>query len=203
MNRVFRKVTLSSPFLWASFHPLFQQSEEILLNLTMKCWNLAFNAQGSRVIIVVLQVRAERMKLSLPQKIDSFLSFILSWMLMSFFCGFVFFNTTLCMTKLRVLELGFFLTLWITLVTYLHSDPILYRRSYQDETWHELNSVRVHPQLSSFQWMATELTFHIYHLPTSRTYPLPNKLPRWDLKLTLLCIHSSPIGILPHGRLIS
>ncbi len=40
---------------FASYH-LFQcypQSKEILLNLGMKCWNLAFNAQGSRVIIVV------------------------------------------------------------------------------------------------------------------------------------------------------
>ncbi len=45
----------------------------------MKCWNSAFNAQGSRVIIVVVQVRAmamealkkkERgMKLSLPLKL--------------------------------------------------------------------------------------------------------------------------------------
>ncbi len=40
-------------------YPLFQwylQSNEILLNLSMKCWNSAFNAQGSRVIIVVVQV---------------------------------------------------------------------------------------------------------------------------------------------------
>jgi hypothetical protein len=29
------------------------------------------------------------------------------------------------MTKLRVLEPGVFLILWITLVTYLHNDPIL------------------------------------------------------------------------------
>jgi hypothetical protein len=31
---------------------------EILLNLSMKCWNSAFNAQGLRAIIVVVQVRA-------------------------------------------------------------------------------------------------------------------------------------------------
>jgi hypothetical protein len=69
-------------------YPLFQwylQSNEIWLNLGMKCWNSAFNAQGSRVIIVVVQVRAvkiyvaaaqcrrsrkrkHRMKLSLPPK---------------------------------------------------------------------------------------------------------------------------------------
>jgi predicted oxidoreductase (fatty acid repression mutant protein) len=29
---------------------------EILLNLKMKCWNSTFNAQGLRVIIVVVQV---------------------------------------------------------------------------------------------------------------------------------------------------
>jgi len=42
-------------------YPLFQwypQSKEILLNLGMKCWNSIFNAQGSRVIIVVVQVGA-------------------------------------------------------------------------------------------------------------------------------------------------
>jgi hypothetical protein len=35
--------------------PLFQwypQSKEILLNVSMTCWNSAFNAQGSRLIIV-------------------------------------------------------------------------------------------------------------------------------------------------------
>jgi hypothetical protein len=38
-----------------SRYPLFQwcpQSKEILLNLSMKCWNSAFTAQGSRLIIV-------------------------------------------------------------------------------------------------------------------------------------------------------
>jgi hypothetical protein len=34
----------------------YPQSKEILLNLSMKCWNAAFNAQGLRVIIVVVQV---------------------------------------------------------------------------------------------------------------------------------------------------
>ncbi len=49
-NRVIR---LSPPI------PLFQwypQSKKLLLNLSMKCWNSAFNAQGLRVIIVVIQV---------------------------------------------------------------------------------------------------------------------------------------------------
>ncbi len=62
--RVNPKVTLSSPCLRASFHPpytLFQwypQSKDILLNLSMKCCNSAFNAQGSRLIIVIVQVGA-------------------------------------------------------------------------------------------------------------------------------------------------
>jgi hypothetical protein len=34
------------------------QSKEILLDLNMKCSNSAFNAQGSRVTIVVVQVGA-------------------------------------------------------------------------------------------------------------------------------------------------
>ncbi len=42
-------------------YPLFQwylQSNEIWLNLSMRCRNSAFNVQGSSVIIVVVQVRA-------------------------------------------------------------------------------------------------------------------------------------------------
>jgi len=69
-------------------YPLFQwylQNNETLLNLSMKCWNSTFNAQGWRVIIVVVQVgavkicvahqwkrsgkRKERMKLSLAPKL--------------------------------------------------------------------------------------------------------------------------------------
>jgi hypothetical protein len=50
-NKVIHKITLSfTPY------PLFQwypQGKEILLNLRMKCWVSWFNAQGSRVIIVV------------------------------------------------------------------------------------------------------------------------------------------------------
>ncbi len=49
------ELSVKSPCLWVCFHPhpLFQwypQSKEILLILSMKCWNSAFNAQGSRVI---------------------------------------------------------------------------------------------------------------------------------------------------------
>ncbi len=61
--KVIHKVTLCfTPFSFAFAHyPLFQwypQRKQILLNLGMKCWNSAFNAQGSRVIIVVVQVGA-------------------------------------------------------------------------------------------------------------------------------------------------
>jgi hypothetical protein len=52
-TKVSGKVTLSfTPY------PLFQgypPSKEIWLNLSTKCWNSAFNAQGSRVIIVVVK----------------------------------------------------------------------------------------------------------------------------------------------------
>jgi hypothetical protein len=50
-----------SPLILSAFtpHPLFeryQQSEEILIDLNMKCSNSAVNAQGSRVIVVVVHV---------------------------------------------------------------------------------------------------------------------------------------------------
>jgi hypothetical protein len=47
-----------SSSVWDCFHPfpLFQQSKKKLLNLIMKCWNSAFNAQRSRLIIVGVQV---------------------------------------------------------------------------------------------------------------------------------------------------
>jgi hypothetical protein len=58
--RVIHKVTLSLGLLSPPY-PLFQwypQSKEILLNLSMNCWNSAFNAEGSRLIILVVQVGA-------------------------------------------------------------------------------------------------------------------------------------------------
>jgi hypothetical protein len=65
-NRVICEVTLSSPCLWASFHPpipsftWYPQRKKILLNLSMKCRNSTFNAQGTRVIIVWKKSRRER-----------------------------------------------------------------------------------------------------------------------------------------------
>jgi len=58
-------LTVESPCLHPIFgpaftpYPLFQwypQSNHILLNLSMKCGNSALNAQGLKVIIVVVQV---------------------------------------------------------------------------------------------------------------------------------------------------
>jgi hypothetical protein len=51
--------SLSLGLLWPpSLFYWYPQSKEILLNLRMTCWNSAFNAQGSRVIIIVVQVGA-------------------------------------------------------------------------------------------------------------------------------------------------
>jgi hypothetical protein len=53
--------SLSHPILFAftpySLFEWYPQSKEIFIrSLSMKCWNSTFNAQGSRVIIVVVQV---------------------------------------------------------------------------------------------------------------------------------------------------
>jgi len=41
--------------------------KETWLNLSMKCWNSAFNAQGSRVIIVVVLVGAVKIYVAAVQ----------------------------------------------------------------------------------------------------------------------------------------
>jgi hypothetical protein len=105
--RVIRKVFSLHPVFgppWPPI-PLFQwypQSKDILINLSMKCWYSAFNAQGSRLIIVVVQLGAVRIYVAAVKalrkkerqdetqfatKIDGFLSFIPRWMLMYFFAG--------------------------------------------------------------------------------------------------------------------
>jgi hypothetical protein len=128
-NRVICKVTLSSPCLWASFHPypLFQwylQSNEILLNFSMKCWNSAFHAQGLRVIIVVVLVGAVKIHVAPVKALRknerqdetqfttkiSFLSFAPRpppTFESNVLCCRFFLNLILCMTKLRVLVLCF------------------------------------------------------------------------------------------------
>jgi hypothetical protein len=49
---------ISSAFAPYTLFQWYPQSKDILLNLDMKCWNSAFNAQGLRLIIVVVQVGA-------------------------------------------------------------------------------------------------------------------------------------------------
>jgi len=59
--KVIREVTLSLGLLSPHFTGInkVMKGNEILLNLSIKCWNSAFNAQGSRVIIVVGQEGSE------------------------------------------------------------------------------------------------------------------------------------------------
>ncbi len=74
-----------------------------MLQLSMKCWNSAFNAPGSRLIMVVVELGAvticvavvealrEKVRQDETQfttKNDGFLSFIPRWMLMYCFAGF-------------------------------------------------------------------------------------------------------------------
>jgi hypothetical protein len=108
------KLFVKSPYLLASFqppNPSFKGIHKVRkFYLGMKCWKSAFNAQGSRLIIVALQVgamkiyativqalkkRKDRVKLSSPQKLKSHHP----WILMFLFFG----NLTLLLIKLRVL----------------------------------------------------------------------------------------------------
>jgi len=50
------KLSVKSPTISPPIFPWYPQSKEILLNVGMKCWNSAFNAQGLRVIIVVVHI---------------------------------------------------------------------------------------------------------------------------------------------------
>jgi branched-subunit amino acid transport protein len=67
-----------------------------MLKLSMKCWNSAFEPQGSRLIIVVVQLGALKIYVAAVEalkrkerqdetqfttKVDGFLSFIPPWML--------------------------------------------------------------------------------------------------------------------------
>jgi hypothetical protein len=96
----------------------------------MKCWYSAFNAQGSRLIIVVIQlggvkiyvaaVEALRKKerqdeTQFTTKIDGFLSFIPRWMLMYFFAGFLLISP--CVWPNSGFWCCVFLTLRITLIS--------------------------------------------------------------------------------------
>jgi hypothetical protein len=55
-----RKSPCLHPLFWPAFtpYPLFQCVLKFYSNLSMKCWNSASNAQGLRVIIIVVQLGA-------------------------------------------------------------------------------------------------------------------------------------------------
>ncbi len=99
-NRVVHKVTLSSPYIFGPAftpYPLFQQSKDILLNLSMKCCNSGRSAETQhlmhkvwRLIIVGVKVRVVKIYVAAVEalrkkerqdetqfitKIDGFLSF--------------------------------------------------------------------------------------------------------------------------------
>jgi hypothetical protein len=95
---------LSSPYLWGCFHPqtpllVVSTTKEILLNMGLKCWNSTFNAQGSRLLIIIVHVKTMRIYVTIVEvfmkkerrdeiqfttKIDGFLSFTPRWILMFF-----------------------------------------------------------------------------------------------------------------------
>jgi hypothetical protein len=94
-----------------------------MLQLSMKCWSLTFNAQGSKLIVILVQLRTmknenicnnngsvqgkkKQDEIQFTTKIDGFLNFISYWMLMYFFTGLKK-KFTLCMTKFKVLVFCF------------------------------------------------------------------------------------------------
>ncbi len=99
----------------------------------MKCWNLAFNAQGSKLIIVVVHLGAVKIsvaaaealrrkerhdKTQFPTKFDGFMSFTPPpWMLMYFFADF--FLISPCMWPNSGFWCCVFLTLQITVLYFL------------------------------------------------------------------------------------
>jgi len=134
-NRVIYKVTLCFiPYLLC-FRPLsplpmvFAKLGIFLLNLGMKCCVSAFNAQGSRVIIIVVQVGAvkiyvtaaqalrrkkQRMKLSLPPKLVEKLVWVPVISFCKIFIPSYAFDALLC--RNWPFSPSNCLTLWITLI---------------------------------------------------------------------------------------
>jgi hypothetical protein len=100
-----------------------------MLQLTVKCWYSALNAQGSRLIIVIVQLGAVKIyvvamealkkkerqdETQFTTKIDGFLSFIPPWMVMYFFAGFFWISP--CVWPNSGFWCCVFLTLRITLL---------------------------------------------------------------------------------------
>ncbi len=135
-----------------------------MLQLGMKCWYSAFNAQGSILIIVVVQLGAVKIYVAavealrkkerhaetqLTTKIDGFLSFhhLLNGNVL--FCRFLL-NRTLCIPK-SGLWCCVFLTLPITLI-YIY---IYVNKSARPESWFFRSE-------SQYKWA----------LKTLKTYPI-------------------------------
>ncbi len=136
--RVIRKVTLSSSCLWASYHLLsplsvvYAKYRHFNKNLSMKCWNSAFNAQGSKLIIVVVHLGAVKISVAaakatwrkerhdethFPTKIDGFLSLTPLLNANVLFCRF--FKISPCVWPNSGFWYCVFLTLHITLLYFL------------------------------------------------------------------------------------
>jgi len=139
-----------------------------LLNLSMKCWNLPFNAQGSRVIIVVVQLQTVQIyvvtmkalrkkerqdETQFTTKIDGFLSFTPPLNANVLFRKF-FLNLTLCMTKLRVLVLCFAYYTDNSIVSSLNVN-IWYPNAYLIPIGVQLLSFHVHTQCSNWKSLNT------------------------------------------------
>jgi hypothetical protein len=145
--RVIRKVTLYSPCLWASFHllsPHFQwypQSHEILLNLSMKCWISAFNAQ--RLIIIgalkiyvaaveVLRQKERQDETQFTTKFDGFLwpNSGLWW------CFAYFMDNSINIIRTRI---------YMFLVYFMWNPPFLQANLCLNQRWHLSCKVRQIP----------------------------------------------------------
>ncbi len=124
----------------------FIKSQYEMLKLSTKRWIPAFNAQGSRGIIVAVQVGAVKIYVTAvevvrtkkkgrhgethePSKLMVFLSFNPGWMLMYFFAGFFFKNLTPMYDQTQGMYwCCLFLTLWISLLWY--NDKLLKVATY-------------------------------------------------------------------------
>jgi hypothetical protein len=165
-NRVICKLTLSLGLLSPPMiYPLFQwylQSKDILINLSRKCWYSAFNAQGLRQIIVVVQLGAVKIYVAAVEvlrknerqdetqfttKIDGFLSFIPCWMLVYFFASFFWMSP--CVWPISGFWWCVFLTSLITL--------ILQMFKYMDLSPFSSYSWSLKCWLPTYVWLCTKL----------------------------------------------
>ncbi len=99
------------------------QSNEILLNLSLKCWNSAFNAQGSRVNVVVVPVGAVKIYVTEVEAIGKKerageTQFTRQTRVpVLYFCKIPRSSFDAMMSKLAILAPPNSLTLWITLIS--------------------------------------------------------------------------------------